>query len=39
MLRPAAAILLISSASARAQGPQAADDQKQLQGLWRVRPT
>ncbi len=37
MTRVLAAILLVSSASAWAQAPQVADDQKRLQGIWRVR--
>jgi uncharacterized protein (TIGR03067 family) len=37
MFRTAVAILLMSSASAWAQGPQVAEDQKRLQGIWRVR--
>jgi uncharacterized protein (TIGR03067 family) len=36
MFRTAVAILLASSASAWAQGPQTAEDQKRLQGTWRV---
>jgi uncharacterized protein (TIGR03067 family) len=35
--RMLAAILLASSAYAFAQNPQVAEDQKQLQGIWRVR--
>jgi uncharacterized protein (TIGR03067 family) len=37
MFRTLAAILLLSSASAWAQSTQVAEDQKQLQGIWRVR--
>ncbi|HET6328719.1 MAG TPA: TIGR03067 domain-containing protein [Planctomycetaceae bacterium] len=37
MCRMLAAILLVGSSCAFAQGPRVAEDQKQLQGIWRVR--